>query len=75
MDVILEFLALTRCKNIQHLTRLLNEHTREARQDKRRAKKREDARAATAKGYIRPSRRALNSQETVRVAGNEQPPL
>lgn len=71
----LAFLQLTRTKNLAHTTKLLNEHTREARLDHRRAKRREYYKTAAERGYIRPSRCALVSRESVRVAGNEQPPL
>lgn len=75
VDTILEFLALTRSTNIERLTRLLNEHTREARQNKRKNLQREYSRAARSREYVRPSRRALVSHESVRDARNEHPPL
>lgn len=66
VDNILAFLSLTKTKQLDHVTRLLREHTREARQDHRKAMKRKYYAAAAERGYIRPSRRAPASQETVR---------
>ncbi|HKS73273.1 MAG TPA: hypothetical protein VJQ82_08750 [Terriglobales bacterium] len=71
----LAFLRVTKTKNIDHIAKLLNEHTRETRQDHRRAMKRQHYRAAAERGYTRPSRRALTSRESVRADGNVQPPL
>lgn len=70
VDILIEFLRLTRSKNIDRLTALLNEHTREARQANRRANRRIYYRAAADRGYVRPSRRALVSRESVRATGN-----
>lgn len=66
VENILAFLRLTKTKQLDRVTRLLREHTREARQNHRKALKRKYAKAAAERGYIRPSRRAPDLQETAR---------
>lgn len=65
-DAVLAFLRLTNTPNYERVAGMLNECTREARQDRRRAKKRIYFRNAAERGYIRPSRRTLTSRESVR---------
>ena len=67
VDNILAFLAVTKCRNIEHLTKLLNEHTRETRVEHRNKMRKVYKQSAKDRGYIRPSRRALNSHESVRT--------
>lgn len=74
VDTILEFMSLTKSPNVGRLTRLLNEHTREARHEHRKAMRRDYYQNAAERGYVRPSRRALVSRESVRDARNEHPP-
>lgn len=77
---VLAFLAVTRTKNIDHITKILNEHTRETRQDAHRDRKRQhnlanrELQNAQRRERRARSRYALVSQETVRGARNEHPP-
>lgn len=76
----LAFLAVTRTKNIDHITKILNEHTRETRQDARRDKKRDhnrenrDLQNRQRRERRHRSRCALDLQETARAGRNDQPP-
>lgn len=74
LDIVIEFLQLTRSPNIERVTRLLNDYTQEARLEHRREMRRGYYRSAADRGYVRPSRYSLVSRENVRDAGNEHPP-
>lgn len=74
VENILAFLKLTRCKTIEHLSKVLNEHTRETRIEHRREKRHGYIQAAKDRRYVRPSRCALVSRENVRGSRNENPP-
>ena len=75
----LAFLRVTKTKNMDHITKLLNEHTREARTQYRRNYKRNHGIANrdlqnAQRRERRRLRRALTSHENVRADGNAQPP-
>lgn len=72
--IMLEFLRLTKSSNYESIAGMLNEHTREAKDEHRKAMKRIYWKAAADRGYVRPSRRALVSRESVRADRNDQPP-
>lgn len=72
--IMLEFLRLTKSSNYESIAGMLNEHTREAKHEHRKAMRRSYYRAAADRGYVRPSRRALVSHENVRADRNDQPP-
>jgi LAGLIDADG DNA endonuclease family protein len=74
VHLMLDFLRLTKTVNFDRIAGMLNEHTQEAKHEHRKAMRREYYRAAAERGYVRPSRRALVSRESVRAARNEQPP-
>jgi hypothetical protein len=73
IENMLEFLRLTKSPNYGKITGMLNEHTREAKHEHRKAMKRRYYKSAAERGYVRPSRRALDSRENVRAVRNDQP--
>jgi len=80
VETLLSFLRLTKTPNYDKIAGMLNEHTREAKAERRKAYKRQNSlenRVAEneARRERRRLRRALISQETARAARNEQPLL
>lgn len=75
VGLMLDFLRMTKTAHYERIAGMLNEHTREAKHEHRKGMRRIYIKSAKARGYVRPSRRALISRESVRGARNEHPLL